>query len=339
MPTLLQVVTNGSGGGSQQIVEAIAEAAIDRGWRSVVAYWSGRAAQSRARYLRLPFPWPASLAMALRSIAPSVVQLHGPAAGSVGAAVARIATRVPVVYTDHAAFRDRRTVVRYARRLARSLPHVNVAVSNGVARSLVSDAGVDPARVVTIPNGVPVADAEAPGSVPVFGYVGSLRPVKGHDVLVRALARLASRPEIGVRMAGEGPERPRIVSLARALGVEARVELLGFRRDPWEALRGIAAYVHPSRSEGAALAPMEAMMRGYAVVATAVGAAPDLIGDRGLLVPPGDADALAAAMLRLADDAALRARMGAAARAFALEHLRIERCVQAYLGLYERLLA
>lgn len=292
--------------------------------------------------MRLVAPWPLALVWLIRDARPDVVQLHGPAAGSVGAVAARLAGgRSRVVYVDHAPHRDRRALARAARRLTSAFPEMNVAVSNEVATSLVRDAGIDPGRVAVIVSGTPVVDAAVPGPEPVFGYLASLQRIKGYDVLLRALARLGDVPSVRLRAVGEGVERARIVALARDLGVAERVELLGYRPDPWEALRGIAAYVHAARAEGGPLAVMEAMMRGYPVVTTAVGAVPEIVadGETGLVVPPRDDAALAVAMRRLATDAALRGRLGRAARAFALERLAIDRCVADYFRVYERLLA
>lgn len=165
-----------------------------------------------------------------------------------------------------------------------------------------------------VPRGAPRGDA--PGGPFVLG-VGRLVPQKGFDVLIEAFARVAPDfPEWELRIAGDGPERDALADLARRLGLEGRVRLLG-RVEPIEAeLDRAQVFVLASRFEGFPNALAEAMARGLAVISSDCPSGPrDLVRDGldGLLVPTEDAPALARALAELLSDPARRARLGARA--------------------------
>jgi glycosyltransferase involved in cell wall biosynthesis len=138
--------------------------------------------------------------------------------------------------------------------------------------------------------------------------VARLEAGKGLDVLLRAAAHL---PEATFAIAGDGPERVVLEALARALGVDERVRFLGFRNDVEALLAGCDVFVLPSLDEGFPLSVLEAMAACRPVVASDVGGVPEAIthDETGLLVPPGNPDALAAALARLLDDAPTRRRL------------------------------
>jgi colanic acid/amylovoran biosynthesis glycosyltransferase len=156
--------------------------------------------------------------------------------------------------------------------------------------------------------------------------IATLQPQKGHAVLVAAARRLVERGvSVRVRMVGEGEERPALEAAIAAAGLADEVLLLGRQpRDRIAELLGEAdVVVQPSivlpsgKTEGIPVALMEALASGVAVVATAVSGVPELVEDgvTGRLVPPGDADALADALVDLQRDPALAARLTAAGRA------------------------
>jgi glycosyltransferase involved in cell wall biosynthesis len=152
-----------------------------------------------------------------------------------------------------------------------------------------------------------------------FGYAARIEEGKGPLVLADALARLNRERTLGiVRMAGTGPQLPAVKARARELGLADVWEFVGFYSDPTARsifMRSLDVFVLPTLAEGTPNSVIEAMAHGLPVIASAVGGIPDLLSeDSGILVPPGDEEALAQAMLRLASDSELRTRMGHAAR-------------------------
>jgi glycosyltransferase involved in cell wall biosynthesis len=203
---------------------------------------------------------------------------------------------------------------------------VVIAISPGVRDALVATgvradririvpSAVDPSRVQAAP-GVRaerrVAWGVSPGEVVVL-VLGALEHRKGHDVLLAALAELGERVErVRVVFCGDGGERDALAARAEAFG--GRVLLAGFVEDVSPVLAAADIVAVPSRHEGLGVAALEAMAAGKVVVASRVGGLADLIvdGESGLLVPPEDPTALAAALARLLDDATLRTRLAAA---------------------------
>ena len=163
---------------------------------------------------------------------------------------------------------------------------------------------------------------------------------KGLDVALEALARVDHTPRWRLLVAGDGPELPTLQSQATALGLEHRVRFLGRRDDVPDLLAAADVFLLPSRSEGLGIAALEAMAAGRPVVASEVGGlAQAVVSERtGLLVPPEDPAALAAALDRLLRDAELRASLGAEGPRRIDEGFRADQMVAAYETLYGQLL-
>jgi glycosyltransferase involved in cell wall biosynthesis len=218
----------------------------------------------------------------------------------------------------------------------------HVAVGPRVARSLERTYGLAAGSVRVIPNGVSPAppDADAvplPGPGPLVGTVARLDPVKGIDVLLRAVAQL---PTARLAVVGRGAEEPALRELAAALGLTDRVTWLGWSDRPRAYLPAFTVFVLASRAEGLPLSICEAMLAGLPVVATDVGSVADVVvdGETGLLVPPDDPVALAGALRRVLDDPALAARLGSAGRRRAEAELTDEAMARRYEALYAELL-
>jgi glycosyltransferase involved in cell wall biosynthesis len=146
------------------------------------------------------------------------------------------------------------------------------------------------------------------GEAPVILAVGRLHKQKRFDVLVSAAARWRQRlPRPVVLIAGEGPERKGLQRKASELGVDVR--LLGQRNDVTDLLGIADVVVLPSSWEARPLAAQEALTAGRALVATAVGGIPSLVGSAALLIPAGNPDALASAVVQLLDDPEARHRL------------------------------
>jgi glycosyltransferase involved in cell wall biosynthesis len=157
--------------------------------------------------------------------------------------------------------------------------------------------------------------------------VARITDIKGHDLLLRALARLApEHPRLRVLVVGEGPLAEQRRALAAELGVADRVVFTGLRRDVPRLLAASDLGVLPSKHEGVPMSVIEQMAAGLPVVASAVGGLPDIVrdGEEGHLVPAGDLDALTRRLGELAGDDGLRHAFGKAARLRAERDFSIE---------------
>jgi glycosyltransferase involved in cell wall biosynthesis len=210
--------------------------------------------------------------------------------------------------------------------------------------------------VVGVPNGVdtnrfspgppsPEAAALREDAEVVIAILGHISDVKGYPTFVEAAARIASgRPDcLFVAIGGETTQpgcRSALEQRIRALGLEKRFRFLGFRTDIAEILRGVDVVALPSSAEGLPLAVLEAMATGCAVVATPVGGVPEVVsdGETGLLVPPGDVDALTSALSFLVASPEHRARLSAAARKRIEERYAIDVFARAVQDVYDRIL-
>jgi L-malate glycosyltransferase len=221
--------------------------------------------------------------------------------------------------------------------------HRIVANSEAAAARLRRE-GVSGRRVIVIPNGIDLSRFPAAGrrSRRVITTVANLRPGKGHEVLLGAVARLArTHPDLRLQVIGDGPLRRALDARSRALNIADRVVFLGHQDDIPRRLGESGVFVLPSFMEAFPNSVMEAMAAGLPVVATRVGGIPELVSDGrdGLLVPAGDEAALAAAIARVLDDPALADALGDAARAAIRARFSFERTVAAFERLYLDLLA
>lgn len=153
----------------------------------------------------------------------------------------------------------------------------------------------------------------------IFGFAARIETGKGPFVLADALAQLRqSRDDVLVRLAGTGPAVQDVKARVRELRLNGSWEFVGLYDGAVGCsafMRTLDVFVLPSFAEGTSKSVIEAMAHGLPIITTTVGGLPDLLTpDAGILVPPGDTAALAAAMQRLASDPALRESMGRAAR-------------------------
>jgi glycosyltransferase involved in cell wall biosynthesis len=168
-----------------------------------------------------------------------------------------------------------------------------------------------------VSNGLPVTKAEK--HVVRFGFAGRLEYLKGPVQLVQAFQKIhATHPNISLRIAGDGSQRQEIVNALRRDGLENKVEMLGVYNtlaERHQFMNDIDVFVLPSLTEGTPNAIIEAMAHQKPIVATNVGGIPDLVNEEvGILVPPSDVAALAAALTRFSTNPDLVQTMGVAAR-------------------------
>jgi L-malate glycosyltransferase len=172
--------------------------------------------------------------------------------------------------------------------------------------------------------------------------VARFHPVKDQATLLDAFAKIARQhPDVDLLLAGDGPLRGDLEAQVARLGLGARVRFLGVRDDV-PAILGVAdIFCLSSISEAASLTLLEAMASCLPVVVTDVGGNPEIVRQEieGLLVPRRDPAALAGALLRLLDDATIARRMGEAGAQRARQQYRLDRTVERYGELYERVVA
>lgn len=271
------------------------------------------------------------------------------------AALGTVTGRRPIVMTAHAgdvfATRDRlrRGLLRHAARRTGAA----TAVSGPLAQEFEGLTGIRPE---IIPMGVdiarfrPAGRAPADRSGPHILSVGRLAAKKGLHHLLDALATLApGMPGLALTLVGDGPVRPALEEQAARLGLEGRVRFLGMRPNAElpDLFAGADLFVVPSiidetgDREGLPVSILEAAASGVPVVASDVGGISDFIEDgvTGLLVPPGDVEALARAILRLSGDTALASAVATAARARVESGFTWDSVSDRFDAIYRRLLA
>jgi glycosyltransferase involved in cell wall biosynthesis len=217
-----------------------------------------------------------------------------------------------------------------------------VCVSTAVQRELELD-GIATSAVIS-PGTLPARARPPLVGPPIATFAGRLTPEKGADVLVRAFRLVRDRvPDARLLLAGSGPEHQSLRALVAELGLSGCVEMPG-QLDA-EGVAGVLerSWVHavPSRwPEPFGLSATEAMMRGTAVVASDIGGLADIVehGATGMRVPAGDETQLADVLARVLSDRAHAERLGAAARARALESFTMDACISRFELLYGSLL-
>jgi glycosyltransferase involved in cell wall biosynthesis len=286
----------------------------------------------------------AQLLRVVRRTRPAILHTHLVHADFYGLTTGALA-RVPVrVSTKHGfnPFRERRAFAVADRSVAR-LAHLQIAISGGLARYLAETEGFDEHAFEIVHYGI----AAGPEPPPYAGgsrllCVGRLVPVKGIDTLLRAFAVVVrEQPELTLDIAGDGPLRGELESLAIGLGLSDAVRFLGRVEGVTAEMEQAVAVVVPSLGEGFGMVALEAAERGRPVIASAVGGLPEIVDDgrTGVLVPRADSPALAAAIVDLVRDPARAAALGQAARERALAEFSLARCADRTDSLYREALA
>jgi glycosyltransferase involved in cell wall biosynthesis len=209
---------------------------------------------------------------------------------------------------------------------------------------------IDPRRVVTVYNGLDLSNwggavkPAKPADEFLITTVGNIRRVKGHDIFIRAAARIVSRfPKASFSIAGDVLEQDyflELQALIRELNLSGKFIFAGGVADLREHLSAADIFVLPSRSEGFSNALVEAMAASLPIVATGVGGNAEAVEDgvNGLIVPSDDVDALADAMLRLISNPLEAKAMGAAGREIAANRFTIEAMMGQITSIYQKLL-
>jgi glycosyltransferase involved in cell wall biosynthesis len=291
---------------------------------------------------------------------PTIVHTHLAKGGALGRIAARRANVPVVVHTFHGHVLEgyfsgarSRAFLAAERWLARKSDAL-IAVSTAIRDQLL-DLGIgQPDQWRVIPIGLDLGDLLTtkvdaavartmlglPVAGPVVGIVGRLTAIKDHDTFLDAAARLArERPDLTFVVAGDGELRPRLEARAKEL-LGDRSRFLGWSMDLPALYAALDVVVLTSRNEGTPVALVEAGAAGRAAVATRVGGVPDVVrdGKTGLLVPPGDPDAVAAGVSALLDDPGRARNFGEAARRDVSAIFTIDRLADDLADLYSELL-
>jgi glycosyltransferase involved in cell wall biosynthesis len=275
--------------------------------------------------------WAHRLRARLTSDPVDVLHAHSPYPAGIARLVARTLprrVRPRVVYTVHNTFSSFSTPTRVLNGLTYPLDDADVAVSSEVYETIwprlrsrteviVHGVQLDRVRAEATHRDEVRAELGIGSEEVVAGTIANFRRQKDYPNLLRA-AEVLARRDVPVRIVavGQGPLEAEMRDLHESMGLGPRVLLLGHREDAVRVLAACDLFTLASDNEGLPVALMEALALGLPVAVTAVGGVPGAVTDgvEGRLVPPSDPEALAGAIEELALDAALRARMGAAAK-------------------------
>jgi glycosyltransferase involved in cell wall biosynthesis len=248
--------------------------------------------------------------------------------------------RVPYVVTIHDLQQSRRRFPStvWGRRL--------IAVSDAVKENLATCGQVAESSIQVIRSGVDVPDLSAaptrePGRVPVVGTAGPLERIKGHPYFLQAAQIVLGRGiDAEFLIAGAGPEESNLRRLTRLLGIAEKVTFVPYLHEFSEVLRTMDVFCLPSLQQGLGTVMLDAMARSKPVIASGVGGVYSVVhdGQTGLLVPRGDASALADKIVALLENAEEARRLGRNARELVASQFAVEPMVEQTAQLYREVL-
>ncbi len=285
-----------------------------------------------------------------------VVHTHISKAGFLGRLAARCAGVPVIVHTYHGWVQELNTrnvagrIFLRCEKLGARISDALIAVGDNVIGNAQENGVGKPSQYSVVPNGIDLESfaAKVPSAVglvegaPVIGTVGSLTPEKGFSVLLDAMPSVVERfPQATLYIIGDGPLRSALEQQGRERALAGAVRFVGGVDDirPW--LQSFDLFVQPSLHEGQGIALMEAMASGRPVIASRVGGIPEVVIDNetGILVPPGDPEALAASICALGADERRRRQLAAIGRARVRSQYPLERMIRGVEEIYETLLA
>jgi|SRR5579859_637271 len=290
----------------------------------------------------------------LRRQRPDILHAYLPTAYVLGGVAAWL-FRVPVIIaarrglTSYHIYPYRRW--RWLAKFANRVIDLHLCNSESVRNYAIEREGVDRARTAVVYNGIELPPADQPvprlpdrwrppGTTILVGVIANLIAYKGHATLLEALTQVVSDfPGLGIVLIGDGPERQALEAQARRLGLASRVVFAGRYSNAATLVRAFDFTVLASTEEGFPNAIMESMANAVPVVATDAGGTRELVEDgvTGILIMPGNAEALADGIRRMAADPEGRRRMGTAARFRVAKRLGVRRMVSATEALYQQL--
>lgn len=286
-----------------------------------------------------------------------ILHCHLALADSIGRLAGRVSGVPVLVTTEHGKHLWKSRPHLVLERLLGPITDLRICVSRDIMDIRRRREGTPLSKLEHIPNAVDPVMFGKPGKgraavMTEFGWgasdllavsVGRLVPAKNYPLLIETVSLLTGRfPELRCLLVGDGECRGEIAAKVESMGMEDHVTLAGSRRDIPDILAAADVFVLSSMREGLPVALLEAMAAGKAVVGTLVGGIPDAInnGENGILVPPGDAEALAAAAAGLLENAELRRELGRTAASDADSRFSArgisERIGEIYVRLYRK---
>jgi len=345
-------------GGGKQVLYLM-EGLARRGVANVLACPSGShiAAQARVfgEVVEMPMKGDLDLGLAGRlkrtvhACGADLLHVHSRRGADIWGGVAARRAGIPAIISRRVDNPESRLAVKLKYGL---YDHV-ITISEGIRQVLLSE-GLAPLRVSCVRSAVDPApylrdyDKVAfrqslglPQGTPVAGMVAQLIDRKGHRHLLAALpAVLAQHPDLKVLIYGRGPLEASLKTAVAEQGLEAQVRFLGFVDDLPAQLGCLDLLVHPADMEGLGVSLLQASAAQVPIIACRAGGMPEAVRDglNGLLIDVGDVPALSAAMIRLLDDDALRARMGQAGRQLILDEFSTDVMCDGNLAIYQQVL-
>jgi glycosyltransferase involved in cell wall biosynthesis len=285
----------------------------------------------------------------IRATRPDIVHLHSRIGADVMGGIAARLAGVPIVHSRRQDNPEKPWMVALKYRLHDRV----VAISEGIGRVLLAE-GLPPGKLRVVRSAVDARPFQQAPDRPWFraefglpedslaiGVVAQLISRKGHRFLLQAMPRLMERfPALHVIFFGKGPAEADLRELARKLRLDGRVQLAGFRDDLPRILPCLDLLAHPALMEGLGVSLLQAASAGVPIVASRAGGIPEAVRDgvNGLLVPPGDAEALGEAVGRVLGDPELARRMGEAGRELVAREFSVDGMVEGNLAIYRELL-
>ena len=280
---------------------------------------------------------------------PDLVHLHSRRGADLWGGLAARLAGVPCVLSRRVDNPEHRALVSLKYRL---YDHV-ITISEGIRAVLLSE-GLSPEKVTCVRSALDPApylvDYDKAGyraslglaaDTPLAGMVAQLIHRKGHRHALAAMpAVLARHPDLQLLIFGRGPLEGELAAAIEDAGLGAKVRLMGFTDDLPSVLGCLDLLVHPADMEGLGVSLLQASAAQVPIIASRAGGMPEAVrdGENGLLIAPGDVDALTQAMIRLLDEPRLRRQMGEAGRSLVQREFSIERMCEGNHAIYRQLL-
>ncbi|MBI2190796.1 MAG: glycosyltransferase [Planctomycetes bacterium] len=360
---ILYAITELDIGGAERMLHRLAVGIAARGHEVTVACLSGRGvvgkwletAGIRVHYLDARLAWPPAavtrLRRLIRTFGPDVLHTVLFHANLAGRWAGRL-ERVPAIVCSVRVEEVERPWRLWLDGWTQGMMQAETCVSESARQFTHRRSGIPLSKLVTIPNGVEMdrfnlsrgafrTELGIGPTAPLLVSVGRLERQKGTRYLIEAMAQVRDRfPEAILVLVGSGPDEAELKARARNLAVDARIRFVGWRPDVPRVLVDADLFILASLWEGMPNVVLEAMAARCAVVASSVGGCPDLVvpSQTGVLVPPGQSDALAGAIRDLLEQPETLKAMGEAGRRRAEVEFGVDKMIASNEALYRTLL-